>query len=135
MTQRTAADLRDALLATRDLASVRAARRAFTRPPAPLPTSTDHRRFEGAVAAALAKGGVDADEWDGEVAKARAVDRRRAEALKADAVQRSGARAGQLAEGIEGQRKALSLLSNMTQVRAPAQYDALDSPFLVWGST
>src|SRR4051812_2638905 len=135
MTQRTAADLRDALLATRDLASARAARRAVTRPAAPLPTSTDHRRFERAVSAALAKGGVDAEEWDSEVAKARAVDRRRAEALKADAVQHSGARARQLAEGIEGRRKALDLLSNMTHAPAPAQYDALHSPFLVWGST
>src|SRR3954468_5421147 len=135
MTQRTAADLRDALLATRDLASARAARRAVTRPAAPLPTSTDHRRFERAVSAALAKGGVDAEEWGSEVARARAVDRRRAEALKADAVQHSGARARQLAEGIEGQRKALDLLSNMTNAPAPAQYDALDSPFLVWGST
>ncbi|HEV7871855.1 MAG TPA: hypothetical protein VGO95_11405 [Modestobacter sp.] len=135
MTQRTAADLRDALLATRDLASARAARRDFTRPPAPLPTSTDHRRFERAVAAGLAKAGVDADEWDSEVAKARAVDRRRAEALKADAVQQSGARARQLAEGIEGQRKALDLLSNLTHAPAPAGYDALASPFLVLAST
>ncbi len=136
MTRRDVDHIREAVIAARDIAAATETRRAVARPAARLRTPTDHRVLDGAVAAGLAKAGVDVRAWEEELAKTRIGGRERLEGLKADAVSQSGPHASQLRVGIDGRRKTLELLAGAGQPAAgqPAagEYVVLESPFLIW---
>jgi hypothetical protein len=131
MTRPDVAGIREALIAARDITAARDARHAHARPRAQLRTPTDRRLLDGALAAGLAKAGVDVGQWEGELAKSRTRGRARLDELKADAVRQSAAHAEELRSGVEGRRKALDLLASTGQSAAP-EYVTLDSPFLIW---
>src|SRR5437764_11795314 len=100
MTKPDVAHIRQAVIAARDITAARDARRAYARPAAHLRAPTDHR-LDGALAAGLAKAGVDVGQWEEELAKTRTGGRHRLEVLKADAVRQSGARAKELRSGAD----------------------------------
>jgi hypothetical protein len=121
------AGIREALITARSMTAARDARHAHARP-AKLRTPTDRRLLDGALAAGLAKAGVNVGLWEEELAKSRTGGRRRLEVLKADAVRRSGGYAKELRSGVEGRRKVLDMLAGAGPA---AEYVSLDSPFTI----
>lgn len=131
MTRPDAAHIREAVIAARDITAARDTRHAYARPAAQLRAPTDHRLLDGALAAGLAKAGVDVGQWEEELARTRSGGRDRLEVLKADAVRQSSTHAKELRSGVEGRRRTLELLADAGQ-SAAAEHVVLDSPFLIW---
>jgi hypothetical protein len=131
-----------ALTAARDLAAARDARRPY-----PALDQADirdrseiranRRAAETLLASSFIKAGFEVDKFEELLAQNRTVLRRMAERRKAEAVERSSSAKGTLRHGVEGRRKAIEHLADVTPsesptVAAPKLYELLAAPFLIW---
>jgi hypothetical protein len=131
-----------ALTAASDLAAARDARRPYsTLRQADVSERSEvvanRRRVENLLASSFTKAGFEVDKFDELLAQNRSALRRIAERRKAEAVERSSSVKGTLSHGVDGQRKAIKHLADVTPleppiVAAPKFYEILDRPFLIW---
>jgi hypothetical protein len=122
--------LKATLRAARDLETAGQLRRAQGRP-VRLGTPANRQLLHGRLAAALTDAGIDAGMWEAELAQARPEAARRLEEAKADTVRRSGGRAEELRQAVDGRREAHNRLAELAG-SGPVQYLALERPFLIW---
>ena len=130
-----------ALTAAKDLSAARDARRQFaTLHHADIRERSEivanRRRVENLLAAFFIKAGFEVDKFDEVLAQNRSALRRIAERRKAEAVERSSSAKEILRHGVEGRRKAIEHLADVTSpesptVAAPKFYELLDRPFTI----
>jgi hypothetical protein len=130
-----------ALTAAKYLAAARNARRQdFTPRQADVSERSEiqanRRATEKLLASSFAKAGFEVDKFDEHLAQNRSALRRIAERRKAEAVERSSSAKDALRHGVEGRRKVMEHLADVTPpesptVAVPKFYELLDRPITI----
>jgi hypothetical protein len=130
-----------ALTAAKDLSAARDARRPYpTLPQADIRERSEivanRRRVENLLASSFIKAGFEVDKFDELLTQNRSALHRIAERRKAEAVKRSSSAKETLRHGVEGRRKVMEHLADVTPpesptVAAPKFYEHLDRPFTI----
>ena len=130
-----------ALTAAKDLAAARDARRQDSPPSqadihARSEIAANRRAADNLLASSFIKAGFEVDKFEELLAQNRSALRRIAEIRKAEAVGRSSSAKETLRHAVEGRRKVMEHLADVTApesptVAAPKLYELLDRPFTI----
>ena len=142
MPEYNADQIKMALTAAKDLTAARDARRQDLTPSqADLAERSEiranRRAAENLLASSFLKAGFEVEKFEELLAQNRSALRRITERRKAEAVERSSSAKETLRHGIEGRRKAIEHLADVTPPESPTEaapkfYEVLDRPFLIW---